>query len=812
MKLLKPNGWIIPPLAAAGLLTIQCPGLSDPINQAITAQEHYLALPLAKNAGEGANHKISDRYGIPFIEETLPIQQLGSVRVNLGGNPVKHIFLLGMTYAKPSPWAHPGDYSMRFFIGDELGRIRLDYADGSTQIFPLILGESIWFGKLFYEYPEPFSTDARFREALAEALRLYPPAPVRDGNYIAVITPKPASIRNITLEASPVKWGVPVINGITVELPKDDEIPGAVAFPDKALSLEFAKFASEKPLLSLGADNCSTPQQLNALRQALYTSDQDFRGQVAESAPRGYAGPEVTFKGNIFAEILANAFRYNVQDMAGKVDAEGMYHTSTKGSQSWGDYNGFGTFRTNVGKYYDASWSRDMGRSLQELTELGYTNQAARCADYCLRMARLWEEDPSLKFKGQTLPRHWGRIVNKPEKQKMKPFENDGHGLVTMFLYKLWQRLPDRNEWLRARWPDVKAAGDWILWQFEHPEISRATNGLLYTTGESAPPNGYSVYPDCVCMDALRALAQMADSIGETNSAAQWRDRADKMQKAITARYIVTDPKYGRVWTLDYAGFPDKTTVLGPLIFQADFNGFAPQDGNPQWRMVNEAAYRRLIDNRLPFGFYGRAMGYGQGFMSQAALLLDRMHDATRILDWAAKEIYDPKYGSFIVPEGCKVDPASGHFWFHLGDLGNGVQEAEIIKALRIVIGVDDTRPDRLQFYPRMPYDWKEMAADQYPVLFDQSEKTAIAHLNYKLSRAGDKMNLEISSDKELGPVAMRLGPFEKRPTASNVRVNGNIPAQTSIDHSGDSWWVKFTMPVAGVVESKVDLKFRSQQ
>ena len=64
--------------------------------------------------------------------------------------------------------------------------------------------------------------------------------------------------------------------------------------------------------------------------------------------------------------------------------------------------------------------------------------------------------------------------------------ENDGEGLTTLFIYKVWQRLPDRNEWLRAHWPEVKGQGDWVLWQFAHPEFSGATNDLLYTTGESA--------------------------------------------------------------------------------------------------------------------------------------------------------------------------------------------------------------------------------------------------------------------------------------------------------------------------------------
>ena len=337
-----------------------------------------------------------------------------------------------------------------------------------------------------------------------------------------------------------------------------------------------------------------------------------------------------------------------MQDIADKIDPDGMYHTSTKGALLWGDNGGqFGTYRTNAGCYYSASWSRDLGGSLQELTTLGYTNDALRCADYCLRMAKLWEEPAAPKFHGEFYPPHWSRVANRPN--AAPPYENDGHGLMTMFLYKLWQRLPDRDAWLRDRWPDVKAAGDWILWQFDHPEISGATNGVLHTTGECAGGNGYSVYADYVCMDALRALAQMADSIRETNSAAQWRECSKKMRQAIADNYIINDQKYGRVWTLADTGWPTHSTVLGPLIFDADYRGFAPEDDDPALRSVNEAAYQRLIDTYKPFGFYGQAMGYGQGFVTQSALLLDRMRDATTMLDWVARQTYDHKFGSFIV-------------------------------------------------------------------------------------------------------------------------------------------------------------------
>ena len=507
-----------------------------------------------------------------------------------------------------------------------MGQIRLEYADGSTQIFPLILGESIWWGRVFYDYQLPFPTDSRLREALVSALRVFPPAPVEDGNYVAVIQPKLVALRSITVENSPAKRGSVVIAGITVETANTNGIAGTGLAPARALASEFAQFANEKPLRTSGDDEAEAAQKLDALRLALYSSDESFQGPVAPQTPPGYAGPMVSFKGNLNAEVLANAFSYNAQDIADKIDSDGMYHTSTKGALEWGGYKGIGTFRTNFGRYYDSSFSRDMGRSLQEIAALGFTNYARRCAEYSLQMARGWETDSALKIKSASLPRHWGCYVNHPARNSC--FENDGHGLTTVFLYRLWQQLPDRDAWLRSHWADVKGAGDWILWQFDHPEISGATNGVLHTTGESAGGNGYSVYPDSVCMTALWALAQMADSIGETNSAAQWRDRADKMRAAISSQYIVNDPKYGRVWTLEHAGWAHRSTVLGPLIFLADYEGLAPEDGDAAWRPVNEATYQRLIDTYKPLGFYGQAMGYGQGFVTESALLLDRMHDA----------------------------------------------------------------------------------------------------------------------------------------------------------------------------------------
>src|ERR1035441_5862714 len=90
----------------------------------------------------------------------------------------------------------------------------------------------------------------------------------------------------------------------------------------------------------------------------------------------------------------------------------------------------------------------DLGRSLQELTELGFLNKTERTGDFALRSARTWTENSSLKYHGESLPPHWSRIIDRPDFSL--PLEHDGHGLISLFIYKLWQRVPERDAWLRA--------------------------------------------------------------------------------------------------------------------------------------------------------------------------------------------------------------------------------------------------------------------------------------------------------------------------------------------------------------------------
>lgn len=766
-------------------------GQGATIIQSGTVQKKFWCLSFTKNDEKGSEQKILNKYGVPFINDTLTYKN-GSAQINIG-NKVNRIYLLGMTESSSGRvWREPNNYSLRHFVGDDIGNIKLIYADGTTQIFPLKMGESIWWGKLFYQYPEPFPTDAKLRNTLTASLRLYPPTPVEDGNYVAVINTKQVPLTAVVVECFPGKLGSPIISGITVESVDGRRLTGGTLVPSDMISHEFKEFVQTKSLRLLNQNENENQVKLKDLRQALYTNNDLYKATIPQRIPPNYSGPKVSFSGNNFANILTNAFYANVMDIIAKIDSDGFFHSSTKDAVLFAG-NGLGTYRKNVGEYYKESWSRDLGRCLQEASVLGYTKEVAKCTDFCFKEARLWEDSPSLKVKNTILPRHWSRIINKPTVSTSQ--ENDGHGLIALFLYKYWQRIPNRDQWLHENWIDIKAAGDWIPWQFEHSEITGASNGVLHTTGESTMwAGGGSVFADFICINALQCLAEMADSYGDAQTAEHWRDRANKMYDAIH-NYIVSDPKYGKIWTLNNAGWAYKATVLGPLFSLADHQGFAPNDDDTQLRGINEAAYQRLVNTyNKPFGFYGEGMGYGQSFVTESALLLDKMEDATKMLTWTAKAIYDPRLSWFIVPEGCQTD-STGQYWYRNGDLGNGVQEAETIKTLRIVIGIDDTHPDRLQFFPRMPYDWNKIEIEKYPVLFKQSSNFETAHVNYKLERTREGMKLKIDSDKPLVDVAFRLGPFKNIPGNKGIIVNGKFP-KTTLAKSGDSWWESFTMTV----------------
>ncbi len=749
-----------------------------------------------------------EAWGVPFLCTPGSLMQRGGscvIPINL---VVDRLYMAGFTGTfdqGEEVWEDPNDHYHRLFIGDKLGDIYLDYADGTSQRYPLLYGYSAWWWQPIQDAPEPFLSSKKARTILSGSLSLLPTGSGGTGAYMGVINPERKPLKDIRIVDNPDKAGEPVISGITINARQSSPVLLPALPHDRPSSKELAWMKANA--LKPNADrNVKILSALRRLKNLLYTSPRDFRSHIPISMPKGYVGPRVRFTGDVYADVLTSVFYNDVQDILDKVDSSGMYHTSTLNAPSWGGYTGIGTWRDDANSYYSQSWSRDLGRSLQEITELGYLTKAQKCADYCFKDAQLWTDDPALKYRGVQLPPHWGRIVNMPSPHLGDGvFENDGHGLIMLFTYKLWQREPDRSAWLIARWKDVQAAGDWIQWQLSHPDISGATD-VLMTDSECAGGIGNAKYADFLCEEGLRAYADMADSIKHQRTANRWRTTADRLLQGMENTYYLNDPRWGATWTASPAGWPNQSTNLGPLIILADRRGFAPDDNIAGWRIRDVNAYRRMISQYSPFGYYGVAMGYGQGFVTQSALLLDRMKDATTMLHWMARAIYYPYYKPFITPEGSELDP-SGGYWRRTGDLGNGVQEGETVKALRLVIGVDDDRPDQDQLIPRLPIGWNEIDISNYPFLTTNSDGTNVTRrVHYRLQRTKNGMTLSFGSNGAIHSMMVRIGPFASGEV--RARLNGK-PLNVTAVKNGDSYWIyaptmrdvrNFTMKAEGIV------------
>ncbi len=757
-------------------------------------QSRFQALILPGEEGVPGGMYIENS-GLPF---SLPsggtvFVENDTVRIE-AGLKADRLYLLGMTSSLDQGcpvWRAPNDKTQRFFIGDKLGEIRINYADRTTDHYPLVLGENLWWGQRYYDFPEPFASDKEAKKLLDETLRLYPKEPRQDGQFIAVINTQSQKIESIDFIDSPDKQGVPVIAGISVKAEAGKRIANATPLPHNAIDEHLMTFAENQPLKP-NLSESQIAKKVYALQQTLYTTVENFPQTVPMIVPEGYTGPVACFKGDKYAEVLTNIFNHNIHDMADKTDMDGIYHESSQDASSWGQYKGFGTFNKNVENYYNQAWSRGIGRALQELTFLGYLKRSKACAEWSFKLARVWEEQPH-QIKGKTIPTHFCRVLQNPFADSYIPlvgcFENDGHGLMCVWLYQLWRRLPDPQKWAKDNWPDLKAAGDWILWQFENPEVFGTTD-VLRTDSECAPGIGYSIYADFVCMDTLLALAKIAETIGQNERAEAWRERAALMKKGIENNYIFDDPKYGKTWTLKWAGWPNESTVLSPIMHIADYRGYLPEDRLEEWETINLNTYQRLVDTYKPFGYYGAAMGYGQGFVASSALLLDKMEHAEIMLQWLAKLVYNRHYNPYRVPEGAEVN-ADGTMWFRTGDLGNGFQQEANMKTFRIMLGIDDTDDETLKIVPRIPFGWTEISISNWPALAVCNGQRKIVDVGYIIKRQKDsKISMCVEFERPIDQLLLRVGPYKKKPKAKNVVLNGE-QINVEIEKSSDAYWVR---------------------
>jgi len=717
-------------------------------------------------------------YSIPFsvIQTSKGYQNIAPGSYNVPGFTFRYLFFLGMTTDRPEGsewWGQAERYysnQSRLFIGDKLGSIEVVYMDSTHDIIPVIFGMNCWNYELFtpvkpeetylntyYDspYPEPFASDKNAKKLLDESLHLMVNDAVKGAKYIFGVETKNKAIRQVNLYRTDFRFAGPYITAITGVKP--DAVKGDNASQWKAFDETY--FTRQKYYPSM-----------DKLARRLYQFDDELPASDPVSIPQGYDGPKVRFTGNGMAEIFTNVYLHNLDDMRkNKVDEQGGMHTSSKGSPNFSTYVGIGTFKVSVGSYSSHVWSRDLGRCMMEVIESGEVQRSVKAANEALRLLY----DPSSRYSHP----NWKRIANAYELnndglwRSVGGKENDGHGAMMLFLYKLVQHHCVDATWVKDNWKALCDAAEWYCWQMDNPQQS-GFDGVLASESEASTQlyGTYDLFSNYFAFYGLKAFAKIAAQIGDKTKEDRWNQYAEKLHQGIMDRFTTDHPRYGKIfvdiiydcWTWEYKRFV-------PLFLATDLVSYDLATQDPD---LYEICYHTYLAQKEDYFSYaaGRQMGYGQGYITQAAILLDEPDDMKGYLERAAAFCYHHSDYNYIVPEGVIVHP-SGRFWFRNSDLGNCVQQAEIVKAARLLIGLDDLDPVHgLTVIPRLPSTWKTINVQDYPIVaVDKEGNTIRTTINYDYERTENGFHFTMKPAETIRIARIRLGPF----ASQDVKISG---------------------------------------
>lgn len=714
-------------------------------------------------------------YQSNFINENI---EVNPVNKNIAVNAV---FFLGMVTegSAASAWWGPTERyyanNNTLFIGDRLGKIMITYQDTTVDVIPIIFGVNLWNYELLNKpkaseknmqfwggpYPEPFLSAKNAKSLLESSLVLIEIDTIKSGKYILGFKTQRKPIAKIIVNNEDLRSAGMHITGISCHA------------ADKPLNPEWrlvdAKFFSRKEYFPA----------MDKLARRLYQFNDDLPDSDPYNPPANYNAPIVKFTGTPLAEIYTNVFAHNIYDMrTKKLDANGGMHTSSGDLADFGIYIGMGTFKAPAKAYYDHVWSRDVGRCMNEVIESGETERVVKAADNSIKLLY----GGSTRFSQP----NWMRIANAKTLggenllKSVSGKENDGHAAMMIFLYRLIQHKVVDQTWVKTNWKALTDAAEWYCWQMDNPKRSGFDKVLSSESEASTQQAGtYDLFSNYYAYTGLKAYAKLAKDAGDKAKEQRWNQYADKLHEGIIEMFTTTHPRYGKIfvdinydcWTYDYKRFV--ALFLAPDLYTYDLSVQNPE--------LYQLCYNTYLAQKEDYFNYnsGRQMGYGQGYITEAAILMDDYTDMKGYVEAAAAMCYHHSDYNYIVPEGVIMHP-SGRYWFRNSDLGNNVQQAEIVKVGRLLIGLDDLNPENgLNIIPRLPETWQSINVQKYPVVaVDNNGNSLRADLKYLYKRIKNGFEFTLDVKNAIKLDKMRMGPFKN----DQIAVSGNkVPYQLKI-------------------------------
>lgn len=506
--------------------------------------------------------------------------------------------------------------------------------------------------------------------------------------------------------------------------------------------------------------------------------------------------PVLRFTGDSYAEMMGTIFTENLHDIIAKVDdgtgsyEKGYFHTSTIPHE--------GTC------YYDSSWSRDVGRGIIELSRLGFSAKAKDAAEYLL--AHINHGD------------HWGRTADGVDNCL---YETNGNALILLGIYNTWKINGKEKELGRSYLLRTAPVIDWAEREMEgNPHGSLLPCQSEMAGNPNSPYTVSAIYPNYAFLLALEGLQQMAEFCEEKETVRRLSALHEKLFQALSHLLVSgenpkaigntpfgcwmngIDNRDGRAY--DFSEWDGTVwpvfhwTRQLPFILQSDLGCFDIRKDSQSdvhqnsyrhiLRYMNQGEYFRKYGFVSGSGWTGMGdrhddtmCGYSQGFMTQAAMVIDDVNTYSRLLKGVARLAYDGEVAEALTYE---MNPWVMHECFtyenfekgldhtfgteklgrpgvsdNPGDEGNLVQETEIVKALSLCAGVDDSIPGKLRLMPRLPWTWNSITAEHFPYV---EQNGNVIELNFTLrhDRPARKSYFDLTASQEIKNCDIRIGPF----------------------------------------------------
>lgn len=779
------------------------------------AARKYAVLKPASTDGE-IHPALAD--GIPFLKDSIwtSLQEGGSASLGDLHIKARHLYLFGCRYsADRPPYAGGADDFRNLFVGDKVGDLRIQYRSGTVDDIPLLFGYTLWWHDEHDVPPEPFRSEGGKQAILDRALYVSNGAGNGSAPYYVRIGLRDEAVLGIELRDGAGHKGRPAIDGVTfADVIDADPLDSArfLAADRGAMPEAVSAWLAAHSVASNDPMPRSRQAALRDLSRVVYTFPDDIDARtISRTEPvdpeHSFSGPDVKFTGPPEAAILTNVFLENSIGLLIRVDDDtGMVHESLPHAENYQEWVGY---LPDAQFYYNDSFTRTHFIAL--LSNMGFLAKADKAIDYFDRWMMYFPKAyPAIQMGGKPVPGHATVLANKPHsyfddfskhgwptKFKTRDYgnpETDGHGLLMLSRFRAWAKAGRTKEWIALRWEAIHEAAEWVPWCLDNPQLSLSEHGLLYSESE-AGMEMESLYCNVPCYFGLLAYAEMAETAGKTDFASRWRAQAERLLDAMNAYFPATLEPWGDVWDREKVTGNEKgwgpSAAMVPFLEAMELYGYDPGSRMPAgWAERTRRTYDLLSAQRSPHYCEPATLGYGQGFMTQSALLPDRMDDATQMTAWMARLCFAPRQPHpYRVPE-CAMMKSDGSMWARRGDLGNGFQTGGVLMTCHILLGIDDYDASTLKLMPRLPIGWTGVSVHKWPVQVLSSGKSEMVMLAMELTRDKDchRCDWKLSVDKPVDHVTVRLGPFPMAARQLTVRINRR-DVRAALFASGDSKW-----------------------